>query len=457
MYPRLYLARQLLRNDGVIFISIDDNEQAQLKILCDEIFGEGNFMGDFIRKTKSTTNDARTGVNIQHENCLCYAKDKYSASLLGGEKDLSKYKNPDNDPNGAWVSADPSAKRLTENSIFPVVNPYTGKEDYPPVGMSWRFSKNTIQSHIDSGRICFKKEHKPDERGFIYKRYLKDLQTEQNTLDSLKFANNAFMNQVGTKEAKALGLVEGFSYPKPLEFMQEICKHATSSIEGEEREIILDFFAGSGSTAHAVMAQNAQDGGNRRFILVQIDEPISPSKQKVAYEFLKSLGSENPSIFDITKERIKRAGEKIKENLGLNSKGMDLGFKVFESISKPLAGLDDLDPASQLPAFGDIPSHALLYTYMLYDGLGLDCEMEACDLGGYIGIYVKEYLYFLESGFCLEHCKVFMQRLEGERDFYPKKIIVCGWRFESARLRELDESLHHRKHKKGIEMIVRWF
>lgn len=219
MYPRLYIARQLLREDGVIFISIDDHEQAQLKILCDEIFGEGNFVGDFIRKTKSTTNDARTGVNIQHENCLCYAKNKECANLLGGEKDLSKYKNLDNDPNGAWVIADPSAKRLTENSLFPIVNPYTGKEDYSPVGMSWRFSKNTIQKHIDSGRICFKKRHKPNELGFIYKRYLKDLQTEQRTLDTLAFANNPYMNQVGTKEFKEIELVEGFSYPKPLTFM----------------------------------------------------------------------------------------------------------------------------------------------------------------------------------------------------------------------------------------------
>ncbi|MFS7887145.1 site-specific DNA-methyltransferase [Helicobacter pylori] len=157
MYPRLLLAKDLLKQDGVIFISIDDNECAQLKLLCDEIFGEGNFVADFIRKTKSTTNDAKTGVNYQHEFLLCYAKNKEFVNLLGGEKNLENYKNPDNDPNGAWISADPSAKRMTPNSMFKIINPYTGKVDYPPVGMSWRFSQNTIQKHIDEGRICFKK------------------------------------------------------------------------------------------------------------------------------------------------------------------------------------------------------------------------------------------------------------------------------------------------------------
>ena len=180
MLPRLHLAKTLLREDGVIFISIDDNEQAQLKLLCDEVFGAENFVTELIRKTKSTTNDAKTGLNLQHENCLVYAKNKDLISLLGGEKDLSGYSNPDNDPNGDWTSSDPSAKSgKMENNYFAVVNPYTGKEDYPPTGRFWLFSKNTIQKHIDYGTICFKKEHKENERSFIFKRYKKDLSTRQ--------------------------------------------------------------------------------------------------------------------------------------------------------------------------------------------------------------------------------------------------------------------------------------
>lgn len=235
MLPRLKLARDLLKDDGVIFISIDDNEQANLKILCDEIFGEENFVADFIRKTKSTTNDAKTGLNYQHEFLLCYAKDRANVNLLGGQKNLSGYKNPDNDPNGRWINDNPSAKSGDmKTGYFAVKNPYTGKVDYPPKGMFWRFSKNTIQKHIDEGRICFKKEHKDNERGFIYKRYLKDLQTTLRTFDSLKFTDNKFMNQAATKELLALGLGEYFTYPKSVEFIKEILRHATNTGGGGE-------------------------------------------------------------------------------------------------------------------------------------------------------------------------------------------------------------------------------
>ncbi len=342
MYPRLLLAKDLLKQDGVIFISIDDNEYTQLKLLCDEIFGEGNFVADFIRKTKSTTNDAKTGVNYQHEFLLCYAKDKNYTNLLGGEKNLKNYKNHDNDPNGAWISSDPSAKSGNmKTGYFAVTNPYTNKVDYPPNGRFWRFSQNTIQKHIDEGRICFKKEHKDNERGFIYKRYLKDLKTTQKTFDSLVFTDNLYMNQVATKELLSLELAEYFSYPKGVDFMTKIVEHAT-----EKGDIILDFFAGSGTTAHAVLESNKSDyqklseGGGlfnglnaafkeRRFILVQLDEKIDPKKNKSAHDFcLNTLKSTSPSIFDITEERIKRAGAKIKEACPY----LDVGFRAFEII-----------------------------------------------------------------------------------------------------------------------------
>ncbi|MGL2898333.1 site-specific DNA-methyltransferase [Helicobacter pylori] len=255
MYPRLLLAKDLLKQDGVIFISIDDNGAAQLKLLCDEIFGEGNFVADFIRKTKSTTNDAKTGVNYQHEFLLCYAKNKEFVNLLGGEKNLENYKNPDNDPNGAWINDNPSAKSGNmKTGYFGVTNPYTNKVDYPPQGRFWLFSQDTIQKHIDEGRICFKKEHKDNERGFIYKRYLKDLKTTKKTFDSLVFSDNCYMNQAATKELLSLELAECFSYPKGVDFMAKIVEHAT-----EKGDIILDFFAGSGTTAHAVLESNKSD------------------------------------------------------------------------------------------------------------------------------------------------------------------------------------------------------
>ncbi len=324
MLPRLKLARDLLKEDGVIFISIDDNECANLKILCDEIFGEDNFVGDFIRKTKSTTNDAKIGLNYQHEFLLCYAKNKEFANLLGGEKNLENYKNPDNDPNGAWINDNPSAKSGNmKTGYFGVTNPYTNKVDYPPVGMFWRFSQNTLQKHIDEGRICFKKKHKENERGFIYKRYLKDLKTTKKTFDSLIFSDNCYMNQTATKELLSLGMGEYFPYPKGVEFMKKIILHSTTP---NSNDIILDFFAGSGTTAHAVMELNAEDKGNREFILVQIDEEIKEDKS--AYDFCKKeLKSAKPVISDITIERVKRAAQKIIQSS--KDSGLDLGFKVY--------------------------------------------------------------------------------------------------------------------------------
>ncbi|WP_143428946.1 site-specific DNA-methyltransferase, partial [Helicobacter sp. 12S02634-8] len=286
----LHLARQLLTDDGVIFCSIDDKNQAYVKCLFDDVFGEGNFVGDFIRKTKSTTNDAKTGVNYQHEFLLCYAKNKENVNLLGGQKDLDKYKNPDNDPNGEWVLSDPSAKSGTmENGYFAVKNPYTGKVDYPPEGRFWLFSQNTIQKHIDEGRICFKKEHNENERGFIYKRYLKDLKTTLTTFDSLKFTQNEFMNQNATKELLELGIGEYFTYPKGVNFMREIINHATNK---EDTDIILDFYAGSGTTGHAVLELNRTDGGNRQFILVTNNEETEINPNGIAY--------------DVTAKRLKR-------------------------------------------------------------------------------------------------------------------------------------------------------
>lgn len=379
MLPRLHLAKTLLREDGVIFISIDDNEQAQLKLLCDEVFGAENFVVELIRKTKSTTNDATTGLNLQHENCLVYAKDKKQVNLLGGEKNLDKYRNPDNDPNGDWKSSDPSAKSgKMKSNYFAIVNPYTGKEDYPPTGMFWRFSKNTIQKHIDYGTICFKKEHKENERGFIFKRYKKDLKTNQKTLNSLVFCQNEFMNQVATKELLAMNLAEYFSYPKGIQFIKTMIEHSTNS-----DDMIMDFFAGSGTTAHAVMQLNAEDNGNRRFICIQLPEKTDKQSEVAKAGFA--------TIADIAKARIRRAGSDISGSLK-EGQTVDTGFKVFklsESHFKqwqnPLSG--SLNAEQQLLLLEDfqdvvkenVSQKDLAYELMLRLGFELTDEIEFQD------------------------------------------------------------------------------
>ena len=374
MYPRLKLARNLLTDDGVIFISIDDNEQANLKKICDEIFGEENFIADFIRKTKSTTNDAKTGINYQHEFLICYSKNFQYVNLLGGEKNLENYLNPDSDPKGDWISDNPSVKSGNmENNYFPIKNPYTGKEDYPPVGNYWRFSKNTIQRYIDQGYIVFKKEHKANERGFIFKRYKNELKTLKQTFDSLFFVDNLFMNQKATKELIELKLAEYFLYPKGVEFLKKILLHST-----EKEDIVLDFFSGSATTAHSVMQLNAEDGGNRKYIMVQLPELCDEDSE--AYK----AGYKN--ICEIGKERIRRAGEKIKSDESLpieNREKLDVGFKVFKLDSTNIKEWDiDTEDLQQtlLDSIENIKRDRntldVLYEILLKYGLDLNIPIE---------------------------------------------------------------------------------
>ncbi len=319
MYPRLRLARNLLSDDGVIFISIDDHEAHNLRKICDEIFGEDNFAGEIIRKTKSMTGDEGSGFNLQHENLVIYAKNKDNLVLYGEEKDFKNYANPDNDPNGEWTSGDPSAKSGGESTYFEIVNPYTNKIDLPPKGRYWAFSKATLNKYIESGKIKFKKEHGDNERGFIFKRYKSELKSLFNPVNSLFPIENDYMNQVGTKEVQEILKGEYFSNPKPVLFIKKLVKYSVS-----KNGIILDFFSGSATTAHAVMQLNAEDGGNRRFIMVQLPE-LTDERSEVY-----KAGYKN--ICDIGKERIRRAGEKIKEEYKdkENIENLDIGFKVFK-------------------------------------------------------------------------------------------------------------------------------
>lgn len=267
MEKRLLIAQKLLSDSGVILISIDDNEQAILKVLCDSVFGDQNFLTMFIRKTKSMTGDDGNGLNIQHEYLLVYAKNKSKATFTGEPKTFDNYSNPDNDPNGIWTSADPSAKSGGESTYFPIQNPITGQIDYPPKGRYWAFSKETMKKYIESGRIKFKNKITNNQRGFVFKRYAETMEVTTQPVGTLYFDNNAYMNSVATSETNALIGAGKFSYPKPVEFIKDLVKFTSS-----KDSIILDFFAGSGTTGHAVMKLNKEDGGTRKFILCTNNE-----------------------------------------------------------------------------------------------------------------------------------------------------------------------------------------
>ena len=376
MYPRLKLARNLLSEDGVIFISIDDHEVENMKKMCDEVFGEGNFVSDFIRKTKSMTGDEGTGVNIQHENLLCYAKNKEKLFLIGDAKEFSSYSNPDNDINGEWTSADPSAKSGGESTYFPIENPYTKKEDYPPKGRYWAFSKSTLQEYIKSGRIVFKKTYKDKERGFIFKRYKDNLSSQFNAVNSLVVTENEYMNSVGTKELFALLDGNFFNNPKPTTLVQKVI-----SMINNKFCIILDFFSGSATTAHAVMQLNAEDAGKRKFIMVQLPEVCD--KDSDAYK----AGYQN--ICEIGKERIRRAGKKIVEETG--KKDLDIGFRVLKLDSSNMKDVYFTPEEYKQTDLVDMVSNIkdgrtaedLLYACMLEWGLELSLPHKVQKIAGF--------------------------------------------------------------------------
>ncbi len=282
MEKRLELAKDLLTEKGVIFISIDDNEQASLKFLCDKIFGNKNFICSMIRKTKSMTGDDGNGLNIQYEYLLLYAKMKVNVLLSGECKDFENFSNPDNDPNGIWCSADPSAKSGGEATYFSIKNPFTGKEDFPPKGRYWAFSKTTLEEYIKNGRIKFKKEYKKNQRGFIFKRYAEKMDNKFQPVSTLTFADNSYMNSVATVEINNIIGSGKFIYPKPSDFIKKIIKYSSTS-----SSTILDFFAGSGTTGHAVLKLNAEDGGHRKFILCTNNE--NNICREITYERLKTV------------------------------------------------------------------------------------------------------------------------------------------------------------------------
>ena len=300
MYPRLRLAKDLLSDDGGIFISIDDSEQENLKKICDEIFGVTNYIGDIVRKTKSMTADSGSGLNLQHEILCIYAKNTDNFFLRGNEKSFRNYSNPDDDPSGDWCSGDPSAKSGGDSTYFPIENPYTKKVDYPPKGRFWAFSIDSCKKYIKSGKIKFKENYKDGERGFIFKRYKKDMENSFEPLHSLFAVDSEYMNQTATIEIKNIFNENIFNYPKPVVFIKNLIKSVS-----DKDSIILDFFSGSATTAHAVMQLNAEDGGNRKFIMVQLPEKTDEKSE--AYK----AGYKN--ICEIGKERIRRAGTKIKE------------------------------------------------------------------------------------------------------------------------------------------------
>ncbi|MCT7535945.1 site-specific DNA-methyltransferase [Aliarcobacter cryaerophilus] len=377
MYPRLKLARNLLKDDGVIFISIDDNEVANLRKLCDEIFGEDNFVESIIWKKRATPPNDRNIGRI-HEYLLCYGKntEKINLGLLPrDEKSIERYTNPDNDIRGAWVASDLSANgkggRLSQSTIYPIINPHNGETYYPSEGRCWLFNKDKMQEFINEGRIGFR-----ESSGAPYlKRYLNEVRqglTFPTILTEFGFSSTS------ATELDKLFITKGiFEYAKPTTVMCPLIQIGLP----EKDEIILDFYSGSATTAHAVMKLNSEDDGNRKFICVQL--PESTDEKSEAYK----AGYKN--ICEIGKERIRRAGEQIIGNGTLVPSKLDIGFKVLKLDSSNIKSWDsDFEnlEANLLESVENIKSDRseedLLYEILLKYGLPLSLPIEEKEVNG---------------------------------------------------------------------------
>jgi adenine-specific DNA-methyltransferase len=327
MYSRLLIARQLLREDGVIFISIDDNEVHHLRKLCDEVFGEDNFVGNVIWEKKfAPSNDAKW-FSANHDHILCYAKHKeiFRPNLLDrSEEALARYKNPDNDIRGPWVSGDMTVKTYNEQYDFEIETP-SGRKVNPPKGVCWRFSKDKVQELISDNRVWFGEDGNNVPR---IKRFLSDVKDGITPL-TIWYHKDVGHNQEAAQELRKIFNGEQyFDTPKPVRLLKRI-----SSLSIDSCDIILDFFAGSGTTGQSIAELN-NDGGNRKYILVQL--PEATDKKSEAYK------AGYKKIIDITIERNKRLinniiEEKKKTQPDLFSEKQDdqdqlkgLGFKVFK-------------------------------------------------------------------------------------------------------------------------------
>lgn len=390
MYPRLLLAKDLLRDDGVIFISIDDNEQAQLKLLCDEVFGQDSFVANALWQKKYAVSNDDPGIGVMHDHILIYQKsDKFQRNLLSrADWQKARYTNPDKDPRGPWAADNyASNKSRTERPTlwYPIKHPITNEDVWPEEHAVWRYSQETHLEVEREGRLFWGKDYSYKKPRM--KRYLNEVQ--QGVVPSTWWTfDECGHNDEAQKETGLLLDRKIFSTPKPVRLLNRII-----SLGASKDDLILDFFAGSGTTAEAVMRLNAEDGGNRQFILVQIPQPIDAKKQIEAHSFVtETLGKPEATIFEITAERIRRAGAKLQaqrpSDLVTTPTPIDTGFRVFELVDdpdalilqKPLAEATQADLA-QLQTAIATPQPAqrprILYNLLLAEGLPLSTRIHA--------------------------------------------------------------------------------
>lgn len=388
MYPRLFLAKNLLREDGVIFVHIDDNEVHNLRMIMNEIFGEENFVAEFVWKRRVSSALAEKLVSVDHEYVLAFHKGR-SQSFFGIQKDYTAYRNPDNDPRGAWTLGDLTVgmtKDQRPNQYYDLIDPNTKLTYKANPDRVWAYIQDSMDKLIIENKVYFPSD---TSKRPMMKRFKSELKSDVNPISS--WLNSVGMNSEATKEIREIFDATLFNYSKPLSLVKELISQVANG-----NDIILDFFAGSATTAQAILELNKEDGGNRKFILVQLPELCDDNSEasKAGYK----------TIADISKERIRRVIKKIeteqaeekkkkegKIDFGdkAESKPLDLGFKAFKlspSNFKIWRGneINEENLIQQLDAFTNpvregSEQENMLYELILKAGYSLTDKVEKID------------------------------------------------------------------------------
>ena len=377
IYPRLKVARDLLTEDGVIFISIDDNEAKNLKNITDEVFGERNFLAQVVWERAYSPINLMKHFSPSHDYILCYAKNIDFAVCHGiGRSDEAngRYSNPDNDPRGVWKASDLSVGPAVQENIYPITTP-SGRVVEPPAGHSWSLSRKAFRERLEDNRIWFGPN---GDNVPAMKRFLSELRkTGITPMTIWKYTEVDHSQGATQKLAQLFNGKKYFDYPKPVSLIERCLQ-----LYSDKDSLILDFFSGSATTAHAVMRLNAEDGGNRKFIMVQFPE-LTDEKSE-AYK----AGYKN--ICEIGKERIRRAGAKIKAENPEKAQHLDTGFRVLKLDSSNMKEVFySPKETSQLELFtlvdnvkDDRTSKDLLFQVMLELGATLDSKIEESKVDG---------------------------------------------------------------------------
>lgn len=493
IYPRLYLARDLLADDGVIFISIDDNEQANLKLVCDEVFGDENFIGNVV--WKNATDNNPTNIACEHEYILFYSKNRVELNGVWkskvsdiknllvdvGQNLLNKYGNTDAlrknynewyrenknqlgpldrykyiDEGGVYTGSQSVHNPGREGYRYDVIHPTTNKPCKQPL-MGYRFPEHTMQDLLERGKVLFGE----DENKIIeLKVYAHEYQEKLSSVFDLD-------GRLGVYDLKVLfnENIKVFSNPKPVKLIQRLISFFT-----DNNDVILDFFAGSSTTAEAVLKLNSEDDNKRRYIMVQLSENLddklkgtSASKKSIIKNTIKFLDSiKKPHLLsEIGIERIKRAGKKIQEESDRDM-DMDYGFKIFNVIAPKEETLDKIlkfdskrlfEAKSLLTEFG---IETVICTWIVQDGYGFNGQIKEISFSDYLAYQCENTLYLINPDITSQAIKELIEKYQNDNNFSPNRIVLFGYSFNFTKLSELKDNLKQLADHRKIDILTRY-